>query len=88
MEEYEAANEWIRKRLNLPTAKNSLEISRDFEAKLRAQAFFSARVAESRILDRLRRSSPERFRRVFPRGNRTGGGKNAAQEVSPRRRQR
>ena len=54
MEEYEAANEWIRKRLNLPTAKNSLEISRDFEAKLRAQAFFSARVAESRILDRLR----------------------------------
>ena len=54
MEEYEAANEWIRKRLNLPTEKNSLEISRDFEAKLRAQAFFSARVAESRILDRLR----------------------------------
>ena len=54
MEEYEAANEWIRKRLNLPTAKSSLEISRDFEAKLRAQAFFSARVAESRILDRLR----------------------------------
>lgn len=54
MEEYEAANEWIRKRLNLPTAKSSLEISRDFEAKLRAQAFFSARVAESRILERLR----------------------------------
>ena len=54
MEEYEAANEWIRKRLNLPAAKSSLEISRDFEAKLRAQAFFSARVAESRILDRLR----------------------------------
>ena len=54
MEEYEAANEWIRKRLNLPTEKSSLEISRDFEAKLRAQAFFSARVAESRILERLR----------------------------------
>jgi len=57
MEEYEAANEWIKKRLNLPTLKSSLEISRDFEAKLRAQAFFSARVAEGHILDRLRNVS-------------------------------
>ena len=54
MDEYEAANQWLQKRLNLPTAKTSFEISRDFEARQRAHAFFSARVAEGHILERLR----------------------------------
>ena len=54
MDEYEAANQWLQKRLNLPTEKTSFEISRDFEARQRAHAFFSARVAEGHILERLR----------------------------------
>lgn len=54
MDEYEAANQWLQKRLNLPTEKTSFEISRDFEARQRAHAFFSARVAEDHILERLR----------------------------------
>ena len=47
----------IRGRINLPTDKGHAEIIRDIEPKLRAQAFFSARVAEAHILDRLREVS-------------------------------
>lgn len=49
-----AKQEWIKNRVNLPTAKGSGEISRDIPAQIRARAFFSARVAEAHILDRFR----------------------------------
>ena len=38
----------------MPTAKNHAELVRDVDPRIRAQAFFSARVAEAHILDRLR----------------------------------
>ena len=54
---YDGANEWLRRRLNLSTSKDSAQISSDVPAKVRAHCFFSARVAEGRILDRLREVS-------------------------------
>ena len=54
---YDGANEWLRRRLNLATSKNSAQISEDVPAKIRAHCFFSARVAEGHILDKLREVS-------------------------------
>lgn len=51
---YEAANEWLKKRANLPTGKTSAQIAADIPEKVRQQSFFSARVAEARILQKLR----------------------------------
>ena len=47
-------NDYINARVNMPTAKSHAEIVRDLEPKIKAQAFFSARVAEAHILERLR----------------------------------
>jgi len=44
----------IRQRVNMPTAKSHAELVREVAPKIKAQAFFSARVAEGHILDRLR----------------------------------
>ncbi len=55
--EYNGASEWLSKRANLTTVMNSREIAESWTAKARAQAFFAARVAEDRILERLRRVS-------------------------------
>lgn len=55
--EYNGATEWLAKRANLTTVMNSREIAEEWTAKARAQAFFSARVAEEHILARLRRVS-------------------------------
>ena len=52
--EYNGATEWLAKRANLTTVMNSREIAEEWTAKARAQAFFSARVAEEHILERLR----------------------------------
>lgn len=52
--EYNGATEWLAKRANLTTVMNSREIAEEWTAKARAQAFFSARVAEGHILERLR----------------------------------
>ena len=41
----------------MPTAKSHAELVRDVEAKIRAQAFFSARVSQAHILERWRRFS-------------------------------
>ena len=54
---YDGANEWLRRRLNLSTGRSSAQISSDVPAKVRAHCFFSARVAEDRILDKLREVS-------------------------------
>ena len=47
-------NDLISHRVNMPTNKSHADIVRDLEPKLKAQAFFSARVAEAHILERLR----------------------------------
>ena len=47
-------SDYIDRRINLPTTKSHADIVRDLEPKIKAQAFFSARVAEARILERLR----------------------------------
>ena len=44
----------IQNRTNLPTDMTSKAISKTISPKIRAQSFFSARVAESNILDRFR----------------------------------
>lgn len=51
---YDGANEWLRRRLNLSTRKKYAQIRSDVPAKVRAHCFFSARVAEDHILDKLR----------------------------------
>lgn len=50
-------NDYISRRINLPTAKNHASLVQDVEARIKAQSFFSARVAEAHILDRLRTMS-------------------------------
>ena len=55
--EYNGAAEWLAKRANLTTVMGSRQIAEEWTAKARAQAFFSARVAEDHILERLRRVS-------------------------------
>lgn len=47
-------NDLISHRVNMPTKKSHADIVRDLEPKLKAQAFFSARVAEAHILEHLR----------------------------------
>ena len=54
MTTYTAADRYISSRTNLPTSLSSVEISAEFSAKVRAQSFFSARVAEASILEKLR----------------------------------
>lgn len=56
-QKYDGASDWISKRANLTTTMGSREIAETWTAKARAQAFFSARVAEGHILDRLRQVS-------------------------------
>lgn len=46
-----AQRNYIEKRVNLPTAKSSAEIARDIDPKIRARAFFSARVPQAHVLD-------------------------------------
>lgn len=44
---------YIRNRVNMPTDKSHTELV-DIDQRIKAQSFFSARVADARILDRLR----------------------------------
>ena len=52
-----AQNDFISRRVNMPTTKSHDEMLRDVSPRIRAQAFFSARVANARVLDRLREVS-------------------------------
>ena len=54
---YTGAADWLSKRVNLTTIMGSKELAAEWTEKARAQAFFSARVAEGHILDRLRKVS-------------------------------
>ena len=52
-----AQNSFIARRVNMPTGKSHAELVREVSPKIKAQAFFSARVAEAHILDKLREIS-------------------------------
>ena len=59
---------YISRRVNLPTAKSHAELVREVEPRIKAQAFFSARVSEAHILDRLRQISDGYSRGEFGLG--------------------
>lgn len=50
---------YVQNRVSMPTAKGSAEIAATVPEAIRNRAFFSARVAEARILDRLRKVSDD-----------------------------
>lgn len=52
--EFAAARQYLAKRLNMPTDMSSRVIATEVPAQVRAHCFFSARVAEGHVLDRLR----------------------------------
>lgn len=52
--DFSAAREFLRKRLQMPTEMTSRVIADEIPAQVRAHCFFSARVAEGHVLDRLR----------------------------------
>ena len=57
--DYNAANEFLKTRLSLPTELSSKGISENLTAAIRAHCFFSARVAEARVLEELRSVSDQ-----------------------------
>ncbi len=59
---YDQANKWMDSRLNLLTNKNSRQIAADIPAKVRAQMFFSASVADARVLEKIREVTRAYFR--------------------------
>lgn len=56
---YDAADQWLRKRITLPTPLNSREISERLPPNTRAHCFFSAKVGESRIIEGIREISDQ-----------------------------
>ena len=59
---------YISRKVNMPTAKSHAKLVSEEEPKVKAQAFFSARVAEAHILDRLREISDSYSRGEFGLG--------------------
>ena len=57
--DYNAANEFLKTRLSLPTELSSKGISESLPPAIRAHCFFSARVAEARVLEELRSVSDQ-----------------------------
>lgn len=51
---FQAANTYLRDRVSVPTNMSSRELSATMLPEIRAQSFFSARVAEARVLEKLR----------------------------------
>jgi SPP1 gp7 family putative phage head morphogenesis protein len=53
---FDAANEWLKKRISVPTFMNSkqLALSKEFSSKVKAHSFYSAKVAEKSVLEQLR----------------------------------
>jgi len=58
---FDMANKWLAGRVNVLNSMTSREISlsKDFQAGVRANAFFSAKVAEAHVLDKLREISDD-----------------------------
>lgn len=55
--DYNAASEFLKRRLSLPTELSSKGISENLPPAIRAQCFLAARVAEARVLEKLRQGS-------------------------------
>lgn len=55
--DYSAASEFLQRRLSLPTELSSKGISENLPPAIRAQCFLAARVAEARVLEKLRQGS-------------------------------
>ena len=51
---FDAANTYLSGRMNVLNNKSSRELSQDLLPQVRAMSFFSARVAEARVLEKLR----------------------------------
>lgn len=51
---FEAARDFLRSRLSMPTEMTSRMLGEEVESAVRAHCFFSARVAEGHVLERLR----------------------------------
>ena len=56
---FDSRSSWLKNRVNLPTTLSSKAISERLKPKIRAQAFFSARVAEARILEAIKEISDQ-----------------------------
>ena len=56
---FDAANRWLAARVNVPTNMSAAELalSKNFQASVKAHAFFSAKVAEARVLEMIRNVS-------------------------------
>ncbi len=54
---FSAAQDFLAQKVDLPTALGSLDLSLKLPARIRAQAFFSARVASANILQALRKET-------------------------------
>lgn len=52
-----AQNQFISRRLSMPTEKSHAELVRDVDAGVKARSFFSARVADARRLENIRKIS-------------------------------
>ena len=52
---FTSARDWLARKVDLPTALGSLDISIKLPARIRAQAFYSARVASAVIVQALRK---------------------------------
>ena len=52
-----AQNQFISRRVNMPTEKSHAELVRDVDAGVKARSFFSARVADARRLENIRKIS-------------------------------
>ncbi|MDD5698482.1 MAG: hypothetical protein PHH77_07680 [Victivallaceae bacterium] len=61
---FDDTNAWLAARVNVPTGMDSrnLALSKNFQSKVRANCFFSAKVAEAHILERLRSVSDSHSR--------------------------
>ena len=56
---FDARERWLKNRIALPTELSSRAIAERLMPKIRAQAFFSARVAEARILEAIKEISDQ-----------------------------
>ncbi len=62
---YDAANRWLESRVSVPTQMGSrqLALSKNFPAEVKANSFFSAKVAEAAVLEKVRDISDRYSRR-------------------------
>ena len=66
---FDAANRWLESRVSVPTTMGSrqLALSKNFPAEVKANSFFSAKVAEAAVLEKVRDISDRYSRRELNR---------------------